>query len=255
MKNENILIEKISGSIAKVTLNRTEKHNALSLELMNELCESLIALEKSGCQVVILKANGKNFCSGLDLQQAADDTLIEKMGSQLAKLFTILHETSLVTIACVQGKALAGGGGLAASCDFMLVANESKIGFPETRRGIVAAQVAVILVRQISMRFIRELLLTGELIEGKRAVEIGLANRMVDSDQMENEALMIANEVLKGAPQAIKETKRLLEKLAPGTFSQDLILALDVHHAARHSAEGKEGIASFLEKRSPIWER
>lgn len=252
MVYENILIEN-SKPIAKLTLNRPEKHNALSLELMKELCDAFMSLEKSGCQVVIVTANGKNFCSGLDLQQAADDSLIEKMGSQLAKLFTLLHETSLVTIACVQGNAMAGGGGVAASCDIVVAAKDAKFGFPETRRGIVAAQVAVILVRQLSLRFVRELLLTGELIDSQRAKEIGLINSIVETNEIESEALSIANEVLKGAPNAIKETKRLLEKLAPGAFKKDLVLALEFHHAARHSAEGKEGIVSFLEKRPPNW--
>jgi methylglutaconyl-CoA hydratase len=254
MNNENILVEKISKSIAKVKLNRPDKHNALSLELIKELIEALASLENSGCQVLILTAAGKNFCSGLDLQQAADDALIETIGSQLAKLFTLFHDTSLVTIACVQGHAIAGGGGLAASCDIVLAEMEAKIGFPETRRGIVAAQVAAILVRQLSVRFVRELLLTGQLIDSQRAKEIGFVNHIVGVEHLDEKALSIAHEVLKGAPNAIKETKRLLRKLTSGSFSEDLALALEFHHAARHSIEGKEGIASFLEKRPPNWE-
>lgn len=253
MTFETILIENISPSIVKITLNRPEKHNAISLELMNELCTTLESLKNSSCQVMILAANGKHFCSGLDLQQASDDNLIETMGLQLAKLFTLFHETPLVTIACVQGNAMAGGGGLAASCDLIVASREAKIGFPETRRGIVAAQVAAILARQLNSRLIKELLLTGELIDSQRAKEIGLFNVIVDAKEMEKEAFRLASEVLKGAPNAIRETKRLLEKLALGSFSADLAVALDFHHATRHSAEGKEGIAAFLEKRSPTW--
>lgn len=253
MMNEYIVIENINKAIAKMTLNHPQTHNALSLELMKELCDALNALENSSCQVIILAAKGKNFCSGLDLHQAADEALIEKMASQLAKLFTLFHHTPLVTIACVQGQAIAGGGGLAASCDIMLAAEEAKIGFPETRRGIIAAQVAAILVRQLNIRFVRELLLTGELIDSLRAKEIGLVNHVVSLEIMDQEALRIANEVLKGAPNAIKETKRLLKEMAQGTFGKDLALAIDFHHAVRHSAEGKEGIASFLEKRPPNW--
>lgn len=253
MSFENIHVEQISKFIAKITLNRPEKHNALSLELMKELCEGLIGLENSDCRVVILAANGNNFCSGLDLQQAADESLIEKMGVQLAELFTLLHNTSLATIACVQGHALAGGGGLAASCDIVIADEEAKIGFPETRRGIIAAQVATILIRQMSVRFVKELLLTGELIHSSRAGEIGLVNHVVSLDSMEKKALMLANEILKGAPKAIKDTKKLLEKISPGVFSNDLSLALEFHHSARCSKEGKEGIASFLEKRPPKW--
>src|SRR5262249_44661024 len=151
----------------------------------------------------------------------AEEALIEKMASQLAKLFTLFHHTPLVTIACVQGQAIAGGGGLAASCDIMLAAEEAKIGFPETRRGIIAAQVAAILVRQLNIRVVSELLLTGELIDSLRAKEIGLANHVVNLETMDQEALRFANEVLKGAPNAIKETKRLLREMTHGTFGKN----------------------------------
>lgn len=252
MKNDCILVEKVNEFVSKIILNRPEKHNALSIELITALSDVLSELEKTSCRVVVISGNGKDFCSGLDLQQAVDEKLIEKMGGQLARLFTTLHNTTLVTIAAVRGNAIAGGGGLAISCDIVLFEREAKIGFPEVRRGIVAAQVATILARQVSMRHVRELLLAGKLVDAGRAVEMGLAN-MVVSGGVEEEALHIAGEVLKGAPQAVKETKRLLEKLAPGDFSKDLEMALAVHHAARHSVEGKEGIAAFLEKRLPNW--
>lgn len=253
MKNDCIIVEKVNESISKIILNRPEKHNALGIELITALCEALTEMEKSSCRVVVISAKGKNFCSGLDLQQAADESLIEKMGRQLAALFTILHNTPLVTIAAVRGYAIAGGGGLAISCDIVLVDEEAKMGFPEVRRGIVAAQVAAILVRQASLRHARELLLTGLVVDAGRAIEMGLANRIVLYGDVESEALKLAGEVLKGAPNAVKKTKRLLEKLVPGDFSSDLEMALLVHHASRHSAEGKEGIAAFLEKRSPEW--
>lgn len=255
MDSQLLMIERMDPSISKIVLNRPEKHNALSLELMDELCCALADLESSGCHVVILSAEGKDFCSGLDLQQASDEELIGKIGLQLAKLFTLLHNTSLVTIATVQGHAVAGGGGLAASCDIMLMAEGARIGFPETRRGLVAAQVSAILVRQLSIRHVRELLLLGEFVDCRRALEIGLANDVVRLDELQNEALRMAQKVLKGSPGAIKETKRLLEKLTPGNFSKDFELALSVHHAVRISSEAREGIASFLEKRPPEWEK
>jgi methylglutaconyl-CoA hydratase len=211
-------------------------------------------LEKSSCRLVIMNAAGKDFCAGLDLQQATDETLIEKMGKQLANLFTILHDTPLVTIACLHGNAIAGGGGIAASCDIVLMTEDAKIGFPETRRGLIAAQVAVILSKQMNTRAVKELLLTGILVDSYRAVEMGLANLVVIQDDIEKEAVTIAREILKGAPGAVKETKRLLDCLSNGNFTESLELALTFHHAARNSPEGKEGIAAFLEKRSPRWE-
>lgn len=253
MKNNCIGIEKIDEKISKITLKRPEKHNALNLELMSELAEAVEVLEKSSCSVIILEAEGPTFCSGLDLQEAAADKLIDKMSSHLARLYTVLHHTPIVTIAAVHGNAIAGGGGLAASCDLVLMTETAKIGFPETRRGLVAAQVAVILMRQLNKRHVSELLLTAELIDSRKAVEIGLANRVVTNDSIRDVALNIAQEVLKGAPKAIRDTKKTLNQLETSSFTENLKLAISVHHAARISDEAKEGITAFFEKRSPKW--
>lgn len=248
-------VRKIHDKLAKVTLNRAEKHNALNLEMISELCQAFETLESTRCSVVLLEAKGKTFCSGMDLDQAADDGLIETMANHLAKLFTILNRTPLVTIAVVHGHAIAGGGGLAASCDLSVMAKEAKIGFPEVRRGLVAAQVAAVLMRQLNSRQVRGLLLTGELIDSQRALEVGLVNSIVPFDAIQQEALRLAELILKGAPQALKETKKLLDQLEPGKFNRNLELAVSCHHQSCISSEGKEGIAAFLEKRSPKWSK
>lgn len=252
MESDIVLLEMIDQSISKIILNRPEKHNALNLELMESLCRKIKALEDTSSRVAIICGAGSNFCTGLDLKQASDEALVEKMGHQLAQLFTILHQTSLVTIAAVHGHAIAGGGGLAASCDLVLFDEEAKIGFPEVHRGLVAAQVAAILARQMNMRHISELLLTGRLVSSEQAIEMGLGNSVVHIGELQDEVLRLAKEILKGGPEALKETKDLLRKLSRN-FSVDLDLALSMHHKVRHSSEAKEGIAAFLEKRAPKW--
>jgi methylglutaconyl-CoA hydratase len=252
MQNDAVLIEQIDRTVFKIILNRPEKHNALNLELMEALCKKIKDLENSACQIAIICGSGSNFCTGLDLKQASDEALVEKMGHQLAQLYRILYQTPLVTIAAVQGHAIAGGGGIAVSCDLVLFEAEAKIGFPEVHRGLVAAQVAAILARQMNMRQVYDLLLTGQLVGSEQAVKIGLCNAVVRIGKLQDEALRMAKEVLKGGPEALKETKSLLQKLSRD-FVADLNLALSVHQKVRYSSEAKEGIAAFLEKRAAAW--
>ena len=242
------------NAIAVVTLKRAEKRNALNIVLMDQLCEAFVQLQRSQCRVVIISAEGAVFCAGLDLLEAANPALEEKTAEHVARLLTTIYTSPLVTIAAVQGDALGGGGGLAAACDLVLMAQEAKIGFPEVRRGLVAAQVSTIVMRQISMRYVRELFLTGEPVTAVRALQMGLINKVVKGTELLDEAMRLAQSVVKGAPGAIKITKNLIGEFFPRNFSTDLQHALALHHAIRQSAEAKEGIAAFLEKRPPNWQ-
>jgi len=164
-----------------------------------------------------------------------------------------LAETRLVTIAIVHGAAVAGGAGIMSACDFVVAAERTKIGYPEVRRGLVAGIVMTFLRRQLRERDLRELLLASELINAERAHEIGLVNRVVPVTELENEAQKIAASVLQGAPGAISNSKRLMEELWSTSVRKDIELALSHHMQARESAEAKEGIAAFNEKRPPHW--
>ena len=252
--SQQLKIERFEDSILVVTLNRPEKRNALSLSLMEELITTIEhAQYNSKTRVLILTGEGNTFCAGLDLQEASDPTLIEPMAQHVAYLFTTLYKTSLVTIAAVQGHAIAGGAGLVAACDCAVMAHNGFIGFPETRKGLVAAQVAALLRRQIALRHIRELLLIGELIDSRKAESFGLVNKITECDGVMKEAMQLAHHVLKGAPDATKASKRLLDFLDPVEFSNDVGIALSFHNEARHSKEAEEGINAFLEKRAPSW--
>jgi methylglutaconyl-CoA hydratase len=168
-------------------------------------------------------------------------------------MLTALSQTRLITIAAVHGAAVAGGAGLMSACDYVVAAERTKIGYPEVRRGLVAGLVMTFLRRQVRERDIRALLFGGELIDAQRACEIGLVNKVVPAATVMAEAQKFAEQVLLGAPAALVETKRLLEELWSTPVQKDIELALNYHMKARDSADAREGIAAFNEKRPPNW--
>ena len=249
-----VLIEKQSPQITVVTLNRPERRNSLTIELLNELVASIkVASDQADERVLILRGAGAAFCTGLDLKEAADRKKAHMTAELVAKALTTLAETRLVTIAAVHGAAVAGGAGIMSACDFVVAAEKTKIGYPEVRRGLVAGLVMTFLCRQAGERNMRELVLGGELIDAERAREIGLVNRVVAPDQLMIEAQKFADSVLQGAPNAIVQTKRLIEELWSTSVKEDIDLALKHHMRARESAEAREGIAAFNERRKPNW--
>jgi methylglutaconyl-CoA hydratase len=249
-----VLVEKQTPQITLITLNRPERRNALTIELLTELTA---AIEKAAAdeiqRVLILRGAGSAFCTGLDLNEAAEILKAHASAEMVAKTLVTLSQTRLITIAMVHGAAVAGGAGIMSACDFVIAAERTKIGYPEVRRGLVAGFVMTFLRRQLRERDLRELVLTSELIDAKRAQEIGLVNRVVPPNELENTAQNIAAAILQGAPGAIANSKRLIEELWSSSVAEDVALALRHHMEARESDEAKEGIAAFLEKRPPKW--
>ncbi|MGA7274053.1 MAG: enoyl-CoA hydratase/isomerase family protein [Candidatus Udaeobacter sp.] len=249
-----ILIEKRTPQITVLTLNRPERRNALTIELLTELMSAIrVASEEPHGRILILRGAGAAFCTGLDLKEAADQAKAHETAEAVANTLISISQTRLITIAAVHGAAVAGGAGIMSACDFVVAAARTKIGYPEVRRGLVAGLVMTFLRRQIGERNMRELLLGSELIDAERAREIGLLNRVVVQDDLMSEALKFAVSVLKGAPAAATQTKRLIEELWWHSVKEDVDLALKYHMQARESAEAREGIAAFNEKRKPNW--
>jgi methylglutaconyl-CoA hydratase len=249
-----ILVEKQSPQITVVTLNRPERRNALTLELLTELSAAVnLASEQPDQRVLILRGAGAAFCTGLDLKEAADQTKVHATAEMVANALITISQTRLVTIAAVHGAAVAGGAGIMSACDFVVAAERTKIGYPEVRRGLVAGLVMTFLRRQVGERNMRELLFAGELIDAARAKEMGLVNRVVALDDVMSEVQKFAASVLQGAPGALAQTKRLVEELWWRSVKDDVDVALRYHMQARESAESREGIAAFNEKRKPNW--
>ncbi len=249
-----VLVEKQTPQIRAIVLNRPERRNALTLELLNELNAAIkVASEQPQERVLILRGAGAAFCTGLDLKEAADQTKAHATAQMVAKTLITLSQTRLITIAAVHGAAVAGGAGIMSACDFVIAAEGTKIGYPEVRRGLVAGLVMTFLRRQVGERNMRELLLGSELIDANRAKEIGLVNRVVARNDLINEAQKVADSVLQGAPGALAQTKRLIDELWWRSVKDDVDLALKYHLQARESSEAREGIAAFNEKRKPNW--
>lgn len=250
-----VLMDDSDQRITIATFNRPERRNALTLELLAELCRAIEAASANEQRrILILRGAGKAFCAGLDLQETLVTEDAHRSAEMVAKTLRAIAETRLITIAQVHGAAVAGGAGIMSACDFVVAAERTKIGYPEGKRGLVAGLVMTFLRRQLRERHIRELLFTGELISAERAMEIGLVNRVVAPNDLQKETMKIAQAVLQNAPYALVQTKRLIEELWPSSVREDVERALRYHMEARESDEAKEGIAAFLEKRPPRWQ-
>jgi methylglutaconyl-CoA hydratase len=251
-----IKINQTSDGTAIITLNRPEKRNALSIALMNEFCDAVENLGNDSRQrVILIKGEGSVFCAGLDLAEAQVLDKAEQSTHSLAKMLTVVHRCPCITIAVVHGAALAGGAGLMAACDFVIAEEKTLFGFPEIRRGLIAAQVMTLLIRQMRYKDLKELLLLGENIDAYRARDMGLVNRICKREELMKQALHYAAQISLGAPQATAKTKKLMDDLYPGSFEDNLAHALVSHHEGRQTEEALEGIAAYLEKREPKWVR
>jgi methylglutaconyl-CoA hydratase len=249
-----LLVEKQSAHTTVLTLNRPERRNSLTIELMSALTDAVTEAGQDETQrILILRGAGKAFCAGLDLEEVSKHERAHESAGFVAKMLLAISQTRLITIAAVHGAAVAGGAGIMSACDFSIAAERTKFGYPEARRGLVAAAVMTFLRRQLRERDIRELLFTGDLIEADRALQIGLVNRVVAPNELENEVQKLCASILQNAPGALAHSKRMLEQLWSRAVKEDIEMALGHHMQARESAEAKEGVAAFLEKRPPAW--
>jgi methylglutaconyl-CoA hydratase len=249
-----LLVEQLDDATALLTLNRPERRNALTIELMEAVCGTLDKLASQRNQrVVILRGAGPAFCSGLDLHETSQPDAAEHSANWVAHLFETVTRSPLITIAAAHGAAYAGGAGLLASCDFAIAADGLKLAFPEVRRGLLPALVAVLLRDRVRTGDIHELFLTAEPVSAARAQSMGLIHRVVAPEQVLDAARSLAAVILKGAPDAVRQTKRLLRELRAADFSQQLAHALKSHKQTRAGDEAAEGLAAFLEHREPVW--
>ncbi len=247
-----IKLEAAEEGIVQVVLNRPDKRNALSRDLMRELCTALQGIHRDPrYRVIILRGEGPVFCAGLDLQETLEGN--HESAELVRNTLEEIYLSPLVTIAAVHGGAIAGGAGLMSVCDLVVASEGTKIGYPETARGLVAGLVMTFLRRQICERHARELLLLPELIDARRAKEMGLVSRVVTQENTLSTAMELARSALKGAPGATGATKKFLDGLWHRSVPDDLDAAMEYHLKARGSEEAKEGISAFLEKRSPSW--
>ena len=244
--------------VATLTLNRPEKRNAISFELIDDLLRALDEVGKSSALVLILTGAGKAFCSGMDLENLK--SLIGRSPEQnlkdsetMVRLFRALYELPKVTIAAVNGAAIAGGTGLAVLCDFTLAVPEAKFGYTEVKIGFVPAIVSTFLLRQVGEKHARDLLLTGRIIGVEEALRMGLINEVVPADRLMTRARELAAQIMENSPTSLVLTKRLLSEHARAELDQQIEAAVRENAAIRATKNFREGVTSFLEKRKPRW--
>ena len=248
----------VSGGLGIITLDRPEKRNAISYELIEDLLQALGELSNSSARVVILTGAGKAFCSGMDLENLkalAGRTPQQNLedSETMARLFRSLYDFPKPTIAAVNGAAIAGGCGLATLCDFTLAVPEAKFGYTEVRIGFVPAIVSTFLLRQIGEKHARDLLLTGRIIAADEAYRMGLINEIVPPEKLMERARELAAQLMENSPASLTSTKRLLSDNARQELDKQIQSAVRENAAIRATHDFREGIASFLEKRKPEW--
>jgi methylglutaconyl-CoA hydratase len=246
------------ASVATITLNRPDKRNAISYELIEELLAALDEVAKSSALVLILTGAGKAFCSGMDLEnlkalagRSPEQSL--KDSEIMARLFRSLYDFRRPTIAAVNGPAIAGGCGLATLCDFTLAVPDAKFGYTEVRIGFVPAIVSTFLLRQVGEKHARDLLLTGRIVGAEEAHRIGLVNEIVSAEKLIERARELASQLMENSPASLVSTKRLLSAHARAQLDAQIESAVRENAAIRATSDFREGISSFLEKRKPHW--
>lgn len=253
---------KVHAPSGTIILNRPERRNALSRDLLHELLQALHDLhQERRVRAVILTGTGTTFCAGMDLaemQATAREPDAQSQWYNDSVLYSELIETMLrfpkPIIAALNGSAVAGGLGLALACDTVLAAKDIKLGLPEPKRGLVAGIVSPLLAFRVGGGQASHLLMTGRMIDGIEGHRIGIIHELVAGDMTWVRANEIANECAESAPEALQLTKRMLYE----TIGEHLMVQLSAGAAASATARtteaAVEGLAAFLEKRAPRWQ-
>lgn len=256
----NMVEYTVKERIGRITLNRPDKRNALSPEMVEGLKQAFDRAAKDDqVKVILLNASGEAFCAGADLaylQQLQNFSFEENLAdsNQLKELFVNIYTHPKVVIAQVQGHALAGGCGLASICDWVFAVPEAKFGYTEVRIGFIPALVSVFLLRKLGEGAARELLLCGELIAADRALAIGLINCVVAADKLEVEVNDFASRLIaSNSADSMKLTKKLIAEVQGMTLTQALQHAAESNAHARGTNDCKRGIEAFLNKEKIIW--
>jgi methylglutaconyl-CoA hydratase len=254
------LITSEENGIFTVTLNRPEKRNAISYELIEDLLRALEEAERSRSQVLIISAAGKAFCAGMDLENLkalsnANKTQAEHVEDSrtMARLFRAIYDFPKPSIAAVNGAAIAGGTGIATLCDITIAVPDAKFGYTEVRIGFVPAIVSTFLMRQVGEKHARDLLLTGRLIDAAEAYRIGLINEVVAAENLISRAHEIAGVLMENSPASVRATKELISRNLNAELDQQIEAAVEQNARMRLTNDFHEGVASFLEKRRPKW--
>ncbi len=248
-----ILYESADG-IAKISLNRPDKRNALDDATIQDLRDAFERVASDVLvRVVVLRSSSADFCAGADLsalQKIAESSILENRDDarSLMDLFVAMRRLPKPIVAAVRGRALAGGAGLATACDIVIASKSAQFGYPEVRLGFVPAMVMAMLRRCVSEKIAFELVARGEAISADRAAEIGLVNRVVADDDFNASVSEYVTSLARSSASAIALSKYLLYQIDGMTFDAAISSGADLNAVARLTDDCKRGIARFLEK-------
>ncbi len=245
----------VADGIARITLNRPEKRNALSDAMIAALKNALrLADQDESVRAVIVAGAGADFCSGADLEallkisKASVANNLEDARS-LMELFMLIRLVRIPVIAAVKGRALAGGCGLATACDIILAQRSARFGYPEVRLGFVPAMVMAMLRRSVSEKRAFELVTLGADFSSDEAAGLGLVNHVFEDTVFEAEVERFAGQFARVSRSAVSLTKRLLYQIDGMSFQNALDSGTDMNVIARMTADCRKGVAAFLKKR------
>jgi methylglutaconyl-CoA hydratase len=254
MAEEQPVLYAVEGAVARITLNRPEKRNALNEAVIDGLKDRLRdASQDDRVRVVVITGAGKDFCSGADLAalqrvtQASVDENAED-AKTLLELFLLIRQLQVPVIAAVTGRALAGGCGLASACDIVLASTTARFGYPEVKIGFVPAMVMAILRRNVSEKRAFELVTRGAEISAEQAMEFGLVNGIFADESFEDDVASYLRDFEKLSRSAVALTKTLLYQMDGMSFSAALETGADVNVIARLTKDCQERVARFLNK-------
>ncbi len=260
-EEESLVTLAVRDGVAEVTLNRADRRNALSRALIAQLTATVAkAAANTSTRLVVLSANGPVFCAGMDLgemqsraRQPNARAEWEQDASDYRDLVAAIWRLDVPTLAVVQGPAIAGGLGLVLACDLVLASTAARFALPEPIRGISPAVVSPLLVYRIGAGAAMPILLAGKTLTGEEAHRIGLCHVLVTAENLVASRQELSASILSGAPGALAMTKRLVRSFAETALLAQLEAGRKVSAEARNTAEAREGLAAFLEKREPSW--
>ena len=258
-KNQYIRYE-VADRVAYITLDRPDKRNALNYTLVSELKEAFSKAQlDQEVKVIVLRANGKAFCAGADLDylkrlQAYSFQENIQDSTHLMELFQLIYKHEKVVIAQIEGHAIAGGAGLATVCDFSFAVPEAKFGYTEVRIGFIPAIVMTFLVRKSGELRAKELLLAGEIIDAETAVRYNMINKIMPAESIKEEVRDFALRLCsQNSGQSMHVTKKMLGDIQHFPIADGLNFAAKMNAHARTTEDCKRGISAFLNKEKLEW--
>jgi methylglutaconyl-CoA hydratase len=254
MSDYRKVLYSVDEGVARITLNRPEKRNALDDEMIAEIRHALAErASDEAVRVVLITGAGNDFCAGADLvaiERLSRATVMENVADarHLGDLFLEMRRHPRPIVAAIRGRALAGGCGMATAADFVLAAETAQFGYPEIKIGFVPAMVMAILRRSVSEKRALELLATGEIIPARRALEIGMITRVLADAAFENEVRSFAAKLAARSSSAVELTKSLFYQMDAVSFDAALSAGVQTNALARLTEDCRRGIQQFLKK-------